>query len=387
MNTILSFIDAPADFKPWTDWRLPENRLEAFRRVAYTRMMEGDLDHHHTAKVIVDMMNLSDDNKVLYCLLFGQSYRNHWAMIILQTFPDLLAVPQADLQAWHDANWQRSFYGKDCKWGVRKFPQFVQSIREQLNGKSPYEYYSKLVKSADIRNNFNWLNQRIRNLYGMGRMTSWLAQQTFYELFHWNIDYWDLQLHDDTWSQYDSLCYLFNREDLAYDKSKKTYDSVTQMENNCLYLMNYVNKDSPIHMDIYNIESCLCEYRKTAAPRRKPKEFTFWTSTELAMQFQKIAEAWPDIDWIPYIVGMMCKGPNVRKYLFSEEYFRVIYDHGLNLNTHHYFDDEPDAFQILSLPKPIPSSIKYLFDRWNEIPQNYQNEFIEKYDPTLMVRL
>jgi len=59
------------------DWRLPENRIEAFTRVVHSRMVEGDLDHHHSAQVISSEMSLSDDDKLLYALLFGQSYRNH----------------------------------------------------------------------------------------------------------------------------------------------------------------------------------------------------------------------------------------------------------------------------------------------------------------------
>ena len=35
------------DLPGYVDWRLPENRIEAFARVTHVRFVEGDLDHHH----------------------------------------------------------------------------------------------------------------------------------------------------------------------------------------------------------------------------------------------------------------------------------------------------------------------------------------------------
>jgi hypothetical protein len=371
----------------WKDWRLPENRLEAFRRVAYVRLQEGELDHHHSSKVITDMMNLSADDMALYSLLFGQSYRNHWAMIMLQQFPKLLDTPHTQIVEWHNDNWKRCFFSKDTKWGVRKVPDFIDSIRRACveSGRGPYEL---LLPQTDIAEaNYHRLNHQLREFHGIGRMTAWLAQQTLYELFDWNIDHWDLQLRDDTWSQYDSLCYLFNREDLAYNKKKKTDEQITLMEDNLQKLMRYINDNSDIHMDIYNIESCLCEYRKTAAPRKKPKEFTFWTATELAMQFQELHDAWPEIDWRPYAAGLMTKGRNVTQFLYSEAYFRVIYDHGLNLNTHFYFPDEPDAFEILGLPKTVHPSAKFLQNYWKEkFDPKMQEYLVLHHDPKRYLR-
>lgn len=389
------FYEGAESLKTSTDWRLPENRIESFRRVTYQRMVEGDLDHHHTGRVISDMMGLDKDQQALYCLLFGQSYRNHWAMIVLQQFPDLLNVDQQHLQDWHDKNWKRCFYAKDTKWGVRKFPAYVQDIKAKLKGRSPYEYLEELSTGGTTEQNFKKLNAGLRELYGIGRMTAWLAQQTIYEFFDFDIDHWDLQLYDDTWSQYDSMCYLFDRLDLARKqitpngivKREPTKDDIKLMESHVHTLMQYCNDKTPFDVDIYNVESCLCEYRKTAyGPRIK--EFTFWTTNELIDQYDSLSSAWPEIDWKPYLAGIMSKGKHITDFSLNKEYFRVLHDHGMNLNTHHVFKDEPNAHDILGLQRIRTPGMVKTVEEWNSKFTLAEQEALKlKYYPPKYLRM
>jgi len=372
-----------------TDWRLPENRLEAFRRIAVTRMYEGDLDHWHSGHVIASEMNLTQEQKAIYALIFGQSYRNHWAMIVLQQFPDILCVDIKHIREWHDVNWKRAFYAKDTKWGLRKFPDYIESIKKAVGNNSAYDFIEKYSTVGNTSDNYYSINNKMRELYGIGRMTAWLTQQTIYEFFDFDINHWDMQLYDDTWSQYDSLCYLFNREDIANKvngvKRKVSSDEIELMEENFIHLMEYCNDNSDIVLDVYNIESCLCEYRKTSgAGGRKPKEFTFWTGTESAMEYKSLKDSWPEVNWNPYCVALCTKGGHVRKFYFSTEYFYVMSRYGLNLNTHYYFDDEPDAFELLNLPKYQGASVKVLLDDFTNIKE--YDTYYEKYNPMKYLR-
>lgn len=370
------------DFSKYTDWRLPKNRKEAFRRVATTRMLEGDLDHWHASNVIASEMGLNNDQKMMYSLLFGQSYRNHWAMIVIQQFPDILTTDIKHIQKWHDENWYRAYYAKDAKWGLRKFTDFVLSIQKFCNGDSLYEKIADYSSVGNTKDNFYSLNNVIRGLYSMGRMTGWLAQQTIYEMFKFDIDYWDLQLYDDTWSQYDSLCYLYDQEELSTKRlaKKPSKECIQIMENNFHDLMEYCN-DSIIHLDVYNIESCLCEFRKTCgASGRKPKEFTFWTTNELVHEYVKLKHKWSDVDWTPYVTAFMTKGKNVRDFSLNYEYFRVMVDYGLNLNTHFYYKDEPNAHELLNLTRKQTPSMLELLDDWEKT--SLEKETLQKqYNP------
>jgi hypothetical protein len=375
--------------RPKVDWRLPEHRLEAFSRICHVRMIEGDLDHHHVSNVISDSMNLDNDSKVLYALLFGQSYRNHWAMIALQLFPDLLTYDSGKFQAWHDDNWQRLKFAKDTKWGLRKVPGFVESIKNRVGSAGLFEHFGNIANSGTTEQNYNRLNEELKSLFGIGRMTAWLAQQTLYELFGWDIDHWDQQLYDTsgTWSQFGALTYVFNRPDLAAKKGKLDKSDIREMEDATQVLMEYCNEHIPFHVDIYNVESCECEFRKTAA-KDNPKEFTGWTSNELVEQYSELKALWNDyatkIDWNPYITGFMTKGKNIRNYGWSKEYFRVYKDYGYNLNTHWWYKDEPDAHEVLELPKIVSPGVKEMLIDWSQISDHTKLE--TKYNPVNYLR-
>jgi|688.fasta_scaffold58857_7 hypothetical protein len=374
------------------DWRLPENRLEAFSRIYAARSVEGDLDHHHTGKVITDMLGMDNDNKALYAMIFGQSYRNHVAMITMQTFPDLLNTPDEVLQEWHNRNWQRMKYSKDTKWGLKKFPAFIKSIKSKIGNGSLYQYLGDLANQGNTRDNYYRLNRGITEFYGIGRMTGWLAQQTLYEFFDWDIDHWDQQLYDrsGTWSQFKAMCYLFNREDLCAPEYKVNDTEIRMMEENTVELLTYMNKRIPFHADVYNFESVECEYRKTAQGNNgKPKEFTFWTSNELADQYQMLKNHWSDyndiggaIDWKPYVTGLMAKGPALHDYGYHTDYFKVVMHQGMNLNTHHLYKDEPNAHVELDLFKAKSDSIELLDSDWDSFyTKDQQTAVRDKYRP------
>lgn len=381
----------------YVDWRLPENRIEAFSRVTHVRFVEGDLDHHHVAKVICDYSNFDNEQKALYAMYFGQSYRNHWAMIAMQL--DFWNMSEEQLIDWHNKNWRRMKFGNDTKWNVRKFPQFVIDMKKRIGKGGLYEYLGNAANAGSTSNNYFSLNKTLQEFYSMGRMTAWLAQQTIYELFDWDIDHWDQQLYDNaTWSQYDSICYLFDRIDIArkqkitdnlgnileIKKYEPTRADKALMEKNTITLMEKVNEHIPFHVDIYNIESVECEFRKTAYGP-KIKEFTFWTTNELVEMYDTLVNLWDDherkIDWMPYVIGFMTKGNNIIDYGYHPEYFKVMVNTGLNLNTHHLYKDELNAHDVLELPKIVSHSVKRLNDDWNKFSKKEQKEFRKKYNP------
>lgn len=385
MGTLAPFLEPNSDgridvqdfqytnaYKNIRDWRLPENRLEGFYRVAYTRMMEGELDHWMVGKVIADYMDLNEEQKAWYCLLFGFSYRNHWPMIFLQTFPDPWEVSDEKIEMWYnnteesDGTWSIVNFAKDTKWNVRKFPEFIKSIKHWCGNKTLREKLHETCTVGSRSENFHSINNALKdNLYGIGRMTSWLTIQTVYEFFDYDINHWDLQLDDSScWSQFQAMAYLFNRDDLYNDKELKLTDKIKgEMYDYSLQLQEYVSR-SPFTMDVYNIESCLCEYRKTMKGNKKGvvKEFTYWTANELIYEYDALKKDWEnrEIDWTPYVLGISTKGDNF-EYGMDKIYFQVNSKTGLNFNTHAYFKDEPNAYELLNIPRPSETFVPPIF--------------------------
>lgn len=379
--------------KSYKDWRLPENRLKAFERVYNTRIMEGELDHWLAGKIICDVMRLNDEQKAWYCLLFGFSYRNHWAMIVLQKFPKIWNVSDEEIKKWYEGEngaWSRACFAKDTKWNVRKFPEFINSIKNWLSGESLYKKIHQLTSLDDKNKNFDILNNELQNnLYGIGRMTAWLSLQTMYEFFNLNIDKWDFQLNDPaTWSQYGALCYLANVEDWIKDKKKQTKQQIEYIDRFSTDLMVILNNNLPYHVDVFNVESCLCEFRKHWA-KENPKEFTFWTAAELIVEFDKLYHLWKDynVDWTPYILGLMTKGDHIN-FGYDPEYFKIGIKTGLNFNTHYYYDDEPDAYELLRIPRKeeLEYQGKLIKTMYSKIDVNLIKRIREQYNPKLHTR-
>lgn len=378
-----------------TDWRLPENRIEAFTRVAHTRAVTGDLDFHHNSWVITEELGLGDEEKAIYCLLYGQSYRNHWAMIATQL--DLYNMPHDKLVDWHNENWFRMKFGNDTKWNVRRFPPFVASMKEVCGG-SVYDYLYDAAHVGTTEENFYSLNKALRKISSIGRMTAWLTMQTLYHVFKWDIDHWDQQLYDKgTWSQYDSICYLFDRMDIIrkkkdengkivkYDPTAKDIETVIEYGET---LMKEVNKRVPIHLDIYGIESVECEYRKTAYGP-KIKEYTFWATNEQLEQYSEFRELWDaykghgKVNWDPFVISFFTKAPQlVDDYGYDKSYFKVVTEHGLNLNTHVLYKDEPNAHEVLSLPKTESEGLRLMKKDWARITKKREADVLrDQYNP------
>lgn len=378
-----------------TDWRLPENRIEAFTRVAHTRAVTGDLDFHHNSWVITEELGLGDEEKAIYCLLYGQSYRNHWAMIATQL--DLYNMPHDKLVDWHNENWFRMKFGNDTKWNVRRFPPFVASMKEVCGG-SVYDYLYDAAHVGTTEENFYSLNKALRKISSIGRMTAWLTMQTLYHVFKWDIDHWDQQLYDKgTWSQYDSICYLFDRMDIIrkkkdengkivkYDPTAKDIETVIEYGET---LMKEVNKRVPIHLDIYGIESVECEYRKTAYGP-KIKEYTFWATNEQLEQYSEFRELWDaykghgKVNWDPFVISFFTKAPQlVDDYGYDKSYFKVVTEHGLNLNTHVLYKDEPNAHEVLSLPKTESEGLRLMKKDWARITKKRDADVLrDQYNP------
>ena len=131
----------------------------------------------------------------------------------------------------------------------------------------------------------------------------------------------------------------------------------------------------PIHLDIYGIESVECEYRKTAYGP-KIKEYTFWATNEQLEQYSELRELWDaydghgSVDWDPFVLSFLTKAqPLVDDYGYDKSYFKVVTEHGLNLNTHVVYNDEPNAHEVLGLPKYESSGLTLMKGDWARIEE------------------
>lgn len=386
----------PADVPNYVDWRLVENRLEAITRVTHFRYLTGDLDHSHSGIVTADIMDLDNEQKAWFAFLFGHSYRTQNASIIMQKFPEIMTMKPEHMLKWMEAktglpdglpplNGNRMIYGNDTKWNRWRLHTSLESIQKWLDGDSLYNRLSELVTTDSTKKNRLQLERAISSWKQFGWMSTWLTLQMLWDFFRWDIDTWRMPFPQN-WSSYNGLMYVFGREELMATKEYKPSTGDVALAQSFLSdLKDYMHDFLPYKPDSFSIESVLCEYRKTAFGPRV-KEYTGWTTSELAVQYEDWRKWWvdsKDVALAPIIAGLMTRSKIVRGVGYSKKYFRIVYETGMLQNVDLVFDDMPDVYEHLDVPHPQDLPLCTLWSDWKEAVSSQKDRAIlyRKYAP------
>jgi hypothetical protein len=387
----MSLFDYELEESNYKDWRLPENRMELFRRYTNVLMLEGDIDHWHHGKVIASEMNLTDKQKLFYCLIFGQSYRSHWPMIILQKFPNFLETSVEEINEFVENNSKRCFYATDTLKCYRNFVGLFKDLKERYENIDIIEHFEKLTKTGNPITNFNNLTEELQSLHGYGRMGVWLTKQMMYEFFDYDIDIPELQLENqNSWSQWNALCWVLNKEEWQIIKKTKNTDinRLLFFEEKVKEIYHYCNDNSIIHIDIYNLETCLCQLRKTI--KHNPLFYQLYVNTnKIAELYDKLYYSWEgEINFKPFVIAMNTKGKFAKEFAKTKkEYSSALYDKGLNFDTHTYYKDEPNSREIMGFNLEKSIGGKLCVSHYNEwFDEKERIEFETKYNPRNMLK-
>lgn len=395
MNTFPDF--NPAKVENYVDWRQPKNRKNAIARVTDFRYWTGDLDHGHSGRVAVDVMGLDKEGMAWFAVLFGQSYRVANATLVMQIFPNVATVSEKEVLKWMEAesgvedkplNGNRLIYGNDTKWNRWKLHKSIASIQEWLDGRSLYESLLELVSHNNTQQNRMCLENAVRSWQQFGWMSTWLTLQMLYDFFGWDIDTWQLPFKDN-WSSYNGLMYIYNQTDRMSSKSyKPTPQDVRYAEDCFLDLKDYLLHEHtiPYISDSFSIESVLCEYRKTAYGP-VVKEYTGWTSSELAVQYPEWKRWWEntsEVNFKPVLAGIMCRHPLVQATKPDKKYFRILFETGMLQNVDYVYEEMPDVYKHLDLVRPTEAPIESVHAEWNRTPK--RKIWFNKHKPTNYLR-
>ena len=399
----------PRGVKNYKDFRLPENRVEAITKVCHCRMLHGDLDHWHSGLAIAAQLKLTNEQKAWFAMLFGISYRTYWASIVLQKFPDIGNTDPNEIDKWLKAeyklpdgttgyNYERVIYGNDCKWnrgktseGVQKLTVTIRAIQNSVGSDGLYQYLQLLLQENEAKANKELLDRFLFSIPYYGWMCSWLAAQMLYDFFDFDIDHWKLPFPDN-WSSYNSVCYIYDKLDYMTSKDRKpTPEMVEEIHEDFLHLMGYMNEHIPFYVDAYNVESVLCEYRKTAFGP-KIKEFNFWNTAEQNILFLESREKWLDeiyegsITFLPMLIGQMTKRGYCKGAGYDKRYFRIVSETGMLQNIDQTYPELPDVYSYLDIPRPEEVQIDLINEMWDSLPTIRQKSLEVRFNPELMLR-
>lgn len=372
----------------YTDWRLPANRVEAITRISHFRYLSGDLDHTQAGLAAAELMQLDNEQKAWFSVLFGHSYRAQNAYILLEQFPDLAHTSPKYILNWMETptgftakgkpryNGNRMIYGKDSKWNRWKLHESIESIQQWLDGRPLYETLCGLVDSGTTKQNRQLLEEAVSSWKYFGWMSTWLTLQMLWDFFKWDIDNWTIPFKSN-WSSYNGIMYIYDHRQLMSTKTyKPDKKDIALADMLLIKLMSYMTEQLPFKPDTFSIESVLCEYRKTVCGPRV-KEYTGWTSSELACQYPTWKNWWDDdVDMFPILAGLMARSRIVRATDYDKRYFRVTYETGMLQNVSYVYPTEPDVYVQLGLAHPETMPLKELVDDWAANATKENREFL-----------
>lgn len=396
--------------KNYIDYR--DNLYNLVYKNILVRGLCGDTDHFHDCHVGAKLLNLDNNGKVWYSLIFGNSYRSHWATIFFQIVPEPWNVEIHKLKEWCDKHYKKFPFGKDCKWQKFKFSEFIKSAQKlesnvkSLGYENLYSYFKHESNKFDDPNiNYKNLKQIIvDNLDYTGRFTSFLMMQQLYEFFDWNIDGTELDLNDEsTWSCRIGITpFVYNLHDYSekfiiesgkLKPNKETFEKYNQIIIN---LKSSLNSLLPFKTNIFELESILCEI--TDKYLLKSKEFCFWTSIEKNKLLYDAYNSWKDYSDISIfknipdlkliLIPQISKRPRFLYKTWADDktVMKTLNNLGLVSCLDFVLNSEIDVFSELNI-----KNLYYVSSKFSEIcDENFTKEEIEEiqktYDPRLFLR-
>lgn len=369
--------------KPYVDWRLPENRIKMCLRSYGWRLKNRDLDHYTYNQCYMDHASMTDEQRIYFSMLFGITYQSSMAWVIWSHFPNIEKIDWKEFEEWNNYGYERQRFAKDTKYNKGKFIPIIKDIHKKV-----LEKHGSLRAWANTFQNFEHAFSEITTIYRIGRMSGWLATQTFYELCEGmaHIVPKDMLATDPSnWSVRSGLAFLYNRPELMDldGKRKYTEDDICWIKNAEQRFIKsageHVRQEDMYYYTPFTLETHLCQMKKFLAVGgdilgSNPQEaHTTWF---------KLKALWPNLDWSAFDKIWHYAAPCVQKTFQNKVLMKTGALTGQMINMHDENPDLPDMYKEFGIdPNWLKSietyrhpEIKTLFSHYvKTIGQNVKN--------------
>lgn len=338
------------------DYRLPENRKQAFQRYYNWRVSTYDLDHTHYLNVLAEGYDF--EQKAWLAMLFGMTYRTPQAFAYCEVFNHPNKFSVSEVEEWHKENWTRTTYGTDARYNKGHFVRQFSSVKEWLGGSTFREKFDFILVHDNGRDNFKALFSEIQSLYKYGRMTGWLAMQGLYDLLKLNIDPnqifldgYSPQNDSSLQSIWNGLCALENRKDLQVGKYGNhiiTDDDVRWGSEKTLEETYEAGKACGKIVDSFRNESVWCQYKRLFNEEMS-LEYTGHASGDATSRYLYYRENWPELDWSKFRRALRTQPGIVKGQTFVPWKNQFFGRTGQLFNLHELYDDELNLWELCEL--------------------------------------
>jgi hypothetical protein len=258
------------------DFRLPENRREAFIKYYVWQYRNNDIDTAiPVTNYLFERQEYNLEQRYYFCLLYGITYDAASAYAIFNYIPDLENIDLEDIKVWNRNNYKQIHHQSDVKWNRGKLDLIISSYKDLLAGRTQEQYFKDICNSDDPKVNYNKLKSELSNIRYFGRYVLFFYMQHLKYCCGLNIEPTSIQFGMNTQSPTDGLCYILDKPELASriyidNGTKKVKQSVKYTSAMIKWfdyetdsIINEIKLRFPdVKVDYFYVETALCSFKK-----------------------------------------------------------------------------------------------------------------------------
>lgn len=258
---------------------------------------------------LCNRFELNMEQRYWLAFLYSTCYNAATVFYIYNEFPDYLGVDVGRLERWWNAHRHQLDFQTDCRW-VRSSNLFVGMYMDyrSLCGESQEETYQGLVNSGEGVGNYAYYSpyqncyNYFSNIKYMGRFKLFLLLEAVHVVTGLGIepDFFPLE---EAQSSRNGLCFALGRDDLLtghdYGRETLSSDELRWLQRRFDKLLELMRKKFPgTRVDIWNVETTLCAYKKFHRGKRYPGYYITRQAKEIAKMQLKVTQGvcW-DVLW------------------------------------------------------------------------------------------
>lgn len=251
------------------DYNIKDYRTERWDgfKDCYVKMMySGDCDPSYPAlNYVADRMELDLEQRYWLAFLYGTNYCVPTTYYIFNEFPDFEEININKMQQWWDKNKQKTYFQTD-RAKVKNFNLFVKVFESYKNlvGKNQMECFKKFFKEKNLEKRYELVYNFTNNIYYFGRFTLFNYLETINELTPLKMEPYKLNFKEAE-SARNGMCYACNKDSFITLHHKKPSEPIDYpyLQNKLEIIKTELQQENPeIEVNYWNIETCLCAYKK-----------------------------------------------------------------------------------------------------------------------------
>jgi hypothetical protein len=275
-----------------------EGRVREF--LEYHRYSEElkDIDpSYELLKYVCDRFELNMEQRYWLAYLYATCYNAATVFYIYNEFPDYLGVDVGRLERWWNAHRHQLDFQTDCRW-IRSSNLFVGMYMDyrSLCGEDQENTYHEIVSRAiqSSSSPYQACYDYFKNVKYMGRFKLFLLLEAVHVVTDLPIepDYFPLE---EAQSSRNGLCFALGRDDLLcghnYGRDHISSSEMEWLHKKFKELLSLMRKESPgTRVDIWNVETTLCAYKKWHRGKRYPGYYITRQAKEISSMQKNVQE-------------------------------------------------------------------------------------------------